>query len=82
MRTLVGIAFIMSAVTAPWWVTVPFGIALISKGVYGIVVLGGIIMDYLFGMPVEALGGFSFVYTALFASLAIISWYLHKHVLE
>ncbi len=81
-RTLTWVAFLGCAVLAPWWLTVAFGIALLSQGSYGIVVLGGIIMDYIFGAPLSALGGFATFYTALFVFLAVVAWYLKLQVLE
>lgn len=77
------IAFLASALTCPWWLTVMLGIALLALfEASGIVVAGGVLVDTAFGAPLAPLGGFQYLYTALFVMLALLSWYLHLTLSE
>ncbi|MES2135266.1 MAG: hypothetical protein V4449_03445 [Patescibacteria group bacterium] len=73
----------MSAVVANWWLTVLIGIVLIGLfQAYITLILGGVLMDVLFGAPMAPLWGFQYLYTALFLILVGLSWYLHRTLSE
>ena len=75
--------FLLSALLAPWWVTVPYGIVVVAyaRSPWA-AILGGLIMDVTFGAPIASLGGFSYLYTALFAFLSLIAVLLRSRMIE
>lgn len=76
-------AFLLSALLLPWWATVLLGIAVIGiYRSYAVAIIGGIMMDLLFGIPQPALFGFAYVYTLLFAILSAVAFYLDRRILE
>lgn len=77
------VAFFVSVFFCPWWLTVSFGILLLSFFESSIaVIIGGMCMDLVFSAPLTPFGGFEYLYTTLFLILAILSWYLHKTLSE
>lgn len=83
MKYFLSAAFVASVAFMPWWVALPLAIVLLAEWQAAFVVIsGGIMRDLLFGVPQPALWGFSMIYTAVFGFLALLSWYLHIHVLE
>lgn len=75
--------FFLSALFLPWFAAVFFGVLLIAWWQeYGLVILGGVLMDILFGASIVSLGGISFLYTALFALLSLIAALLRRSMLE
>ncbi len=77
------LAFFISVFTCPWWLTISLGILLLSLFEAGITVIsGGVLMDGVFGAPLPLLGGFHYLYTALFIVLVACSWYLHRTLSE
>lgn len=82
-KVFFGVAFLVSAVVLPWFVTVTLGIiALVYFQLYGTVIVGGLLLDLLFSIPEPHLFGFSYIYTALFLLLALIAVYLERAILE
>lgn len=80
-RIFLSIAFFFSIFTLPWWVSVLLSIFLLALFQAGImVIVGGIMMDILFGAPVDILSGFQYLYTALFLFLALLTLYLKARV--
>jgi hypothetical protein len=71
--------FFASIVYCPWWVTLFIAIWLAPyKGSFAPLVIGGLLMDVMFGSRVASLGGFSYVYTLVFVGAALVSWYLRE----
>jgi hypothetical protein len=69
-RAFALIAFFTSAAFAPWALTVGAAVFLVATLRARVsVILGGALMDALYSVPVPALGGFAYFYTALFALL-------------
>jgi len=76
-------AFFGSAVFAPWALTVMIGVALIAVWHSRFsVIFGGVLMDSLFGVPIPALGGFAWVYTALFVLLVGIDSVVRTRMID
>ena len=83
VQVAVILVFLFSALAAPWWVTIPLGFFLmVLFDSVLIPIAGGFLMDSVFGAPLGTLGGFSFLYTALFAGLACVYWGLQKTLVE
>lgn len=82
-RAFVTLIFFLSAVLLPWYVPVSLGIILIVlwQG-YIEAILGGIILDAAFGAPIIALGGFAWLYAALFAGLSLMAFVLRRLMLD
>jgi len=77
------LAFCISVVTLPWWLTFFLGIVYLSKGGSVVaVVIGGFIIDELYGAPIPVLHGFSFLYTGLALMLAIATLYFRTYLFE
>jgi hypothetical protein len=82
-RILTTAAFFVSILFAPWMLTVLIGIILLSAWrERSLLIIGGAMADALFGVPVPALGGFAFIYTALFALLIITELFLRKSMID
>ena len=74
-------AFFISVLFLPWFVTVAIGvIAIAFYRAYLSVVIGGVLIDSLFGVPL--FGNFAFFYTALFVALSLIAVFLRRTMLE
>ena len=83
MRIAILFAFFASILFLPWFVTVALGVVLIAwYQAYLSVLIGGVLLDSMFGAPIAALGSFSFIYTALFACLSAVSYVLRRRVME
>ncbi len=83
MKFIVGSVFLFSALFFPWWVSVPFGILVtLYPGGYVIALLGGVSMDTVFGAPLATLGGFAYLYTALFALSSVLVYILRDRVVD
>ncbi|MBV9349625.1 MAG: hypothetical protein JO026_02640 [Patescibacteria group bacterium] len=77
IRLLLGIAFAISLFSLPWWISTGIAIFFLSAGGNPfLVVLGGLILDRMFGAPLGTLAGLSHFYTVYFALLAALSAYL------
>lgn len=77
------ISFFLSVLFLPWWVSVFFGVVLLAVWrAYVSVILGAIILDVVFGIPLAAFGGFAYLYTLIFVTLSVIVLFLHKAMLE
>lgn len=82
MHVLTFVAFFAAVLFLPWFVVVPLGIALIAYyHAYLSVIIGGILLDSLFGAPIGVFSGFSFLYTALFAFLSAGAYVLRRSML-
>jgi len=82
-RIALSVLFLISALTCPWWLTAAFGILLLSFfEAWFLVILGGVLTDAAFGVPLAPLGGFAYLYTALAVLLATGSWFLHRTLSE
>lgn len=82
-QILGNVAFLLSAVLLPWWVTVALGVFCLAEfRSYAVVIAGGLLMDFVFGIPEPRLFGFSFIYAALFVLLAFTTWFLNRAILE
>lgn len=83
MKYVLGLSFLVSAVLLPWWVSVLFGIGVTLYPGSGVVLLiGGVIMDTLFGAPIATLGGFAYLYTVLFSIIAAVVYLLRDRVVD
>jgi hypothetical protein len=83
MMFVLSAAFLISVVTMPWWACVALAVLVLAYGkAYWVVIAGGAARDLIFGAPQPALMGFSYIYTTVFIFLALISWYLHRNMLE
>lgn len=77
------VSFFISAVYLPWWFTVILGVMLLSVwNAYVSVILGALLLDMLFGSPLTSFGGFAYLYTAVFATLAALVLFLNRTMLE
>ncbi|MES2014285.1 MAG: hypothetical protein V4437_00530 [Patescibacteria group bacterium] len=77
------VAFFASACMCPWWLTVFLGVILLALfGNVPLVVIGGLLMDFIFGAPIPSLLGFSYLYAMLFLFLGALSWYLRRTLSE
>lgn len=82
-RALLGLLILVGAFALPWWVVVPLVIAFLAQGgTPAVPITAGLIMDLTFGVGIQSLGGFSYLYTALFAFLSLVAWYLLKTLSE
>lgn len=82
-RVLVSIAFFVSIVALPWFVSVPLGVLIIALwGASVEAVIGGIMLDSMFGAPIQALAGFPFLYTTLFLVLALGAFVMRRLMIE
>lgn len=82
-RALLGFLILIGAFFAPWWVVVLLVIAFLAQGGTPLIpISAGLIMDVTFGVSVQSLGGFSYLYTVLFAFLSLVAWYLLKTLSE
>lgn len=82
-RALIYLSLVLGILYLPWWAVAAVAVtALALWSSYAVVFLAGIVMDLSYGAPVAALGDFSFVFTLLFAFLAVVAWFLDKTLLE
>lgn len=82
-RALAVFAFFLSIVSLPWFAATALGIFILSVWrERGFLILGGVLMDALFSVPVPSLGGFAYFYTALFALLILIEFFLRKSMID
>lgn len=83
LRITLIVVFFLSAILAPWWCTALIAVILAAKGNDLFVLpIGGVCVDILFGTPIASLGGFSFVYTTVFSILALVAFFIHRHIFE
>lgn len=76
-------AFVLSAFFLPSTVTVLVAVLLIGLWrSYLLVLAVGVLVDVSLGLSVASLGGFAYVYTALFAFLALLSIVLERALIE
>ncbi len=80
-----GVYFVclISALTAPWWVTVPLLVYALSFEYSAPYVVGiAVVMDSLYGTGIPALNGFSALYTCMFLALGLLTLFLRRRVLD
>jgi hypothetical protein len=83
MQYSVYLVLIASALTLPWWVTVPLMVFALSFTYGAPVVVGvAILMDSLYGTNINALYDISFLYTLVFTCAAGMSIILRARMLE
>jgi hypothetical protein len=77
------VLFFVSIVIGPWWLTVIVGTVLLARWNAVIpVVVGGILMDMLFGVPLTLIGNTMALYTLAFSLMAFASLYLSATMIE
>lgn len=83
MKYVLVALFVVSLISAPWWVVVPLGIILttIPLGI-PVAVLGGVYLDAVFGAPIASLGGMAHLYTALFVGAGLLSTLIAGRVVD
>ena len=83
IRVFVIALFFISTFVLPWWVVLALGTALIVyfRALLS-VVLGGLIMDTLYGVPLAVFFDVSYFYTGTFFGLAISAHLLRTYLLE
>jgi hypothetical protein len=83
IRLFISAMFFVSLITLPWYASVMLGIVLIAlwKG-YVEVILGGILLDAVFGAAPFYLWGVPIFYTALFVLLSLLGMILGRIIME
>lgn len=82
-RFFLALAFVISLVSLPWWVSLLCAILYLAEGGNPLLVIaGGIVFDLMFGSPVHSLGGFRFLYSVFAVCISIAALYLNKALLE
>lgn len=77
------LAFFASILFLPWYVPVMLGVLLIAfYQAYLFAIIGGIVLDSMFGTSIISLYSVSFLYTILFATLSILSALLRRYMME
>ena len=74
------VLFYLSIFILPWWLSLFLGILLLVFIQAYDVLLGGIAADLLYGVPVAALGGISFLSTILLCAIAIVVFVLRRRL--
>ena len=74
---MISALFLVSLVFLPWWVSVPLGIIAATTKYGGpIAVFGGVVLDAVYGTPIDILFGFQYVYTTLFLLVVLLVYVL------
>lgn len=75
--------FFASILFLPWYFSVVIGIFIISQWkAYTSAIIGGILLDTLYGGPIITLYGFAYIYTGLFVVLVILAFFLRRAMME
>lgn len=75
--------FFASILFLPWYVPVLLGLFIIVQWkAYTSAIIGGIILDGMFGAPIITLYGFAYIYTALFVILSLLAFFLRQVMME
>lgn len=83
MKFLLAIAYLLSALTLPFVVTVVLAIFYLAEGgSILLAVFGGVLVDLVFGAPVAAVHGFSYLSALLMLVLGAATLYLRQALLE
>ena len=80
-RATGSLLFFISIFLLPWWVTLLLGVFLLVVFESYEVVLGGAVIDLLYGAPVPFFGGVSFLATAVFLILSVGVFFLRRRLL-
>lgn len=82
-RFFLALAFLISLIALPWWVSVCVAIVYLAEGgnIF-VVILGALIFDTLFGAPIARLGGFSHLYTTFAVILSVATYFLRTALFE
>lgn len=82
-RIILSIAYVLSAVLLPWWLTVFLGVVLLAYlQSYVVVIIGALVLDTMHGAGIVQLFGVSFLYTGLFLFLIICERILRTQLLD
>jgi len=83
MIPIVVVMWFVGIVLMPWWLFIWIGVVLATFR-YGWVplIIGGIILDSWFGAPIVALGGVSYIYTALMVCISAAVWALRTRMMN
>lgn len=75
--------YLVASAICPWWVVVPFGIVIATLP-YGapVAIIGGVILDALYGTPLPILFNFQYVYTLLFVVVVVLIELLSDRVVD
>lgn len=83
IRTFLTAIFFVSVLFAPWWLSVALAVLLLSFfKAYFEVIVGGVIMDSVFGAPIMSLFNIEFLYTILFTILVVTTYFFRKVIME
>ena len=75
--------FFASILFSPWYIPVLLGLLIIIQWkAYTSAIIGGIILDGMFGAPIITLYGFSYIYTTLFVILSFLAFFLRQVMME
>ncbi len=75
--------FFASVLLGPWWISIAAGIWIASISERSVpLIVGGMLMDMLFGAPIPALFGFNFLYTTIFLLIVLSALYFRRRILE
>ncbi|MDP3735576.1 MAG: hypothetical protein Q8R39_04070 [bacterium] len=80
-RFLTDLVLFTAAFFTPWWLVVPGAALLLFRyhSAYELIVLG-VILDALYGLPVRQLGGFRFPFTVLCTLLFLMLEFLRPRL--
>ncbi len=82
-HVILGLAFLVSLIMLPSFATVAIAVVYLAEGGnLFLVILGGFVLDELFGAPVSALYGFSYLYTTLALILSLSTLYFRRALFE
>lgn len=77
------ILFFASILFLPWYISVFIGVVIIARWhAYVSAIIGGIILDSMFGAPIVALHNFAYIYTILFIILSAFAFFLRHAMME
>lgn len=83
MQYALYLVLVASALTLPWWVTVPLMVLALSFEHGAPFVIGtALLMDSLYGTNIDSLYGLSFLYTLLFAIAATVSILMRRSMMD
>lgn len=83
MQYALYLIILASALTLPWWVTVPLMVIALSFEYGAPYVVGvALIMDALYGTNIDSLFGLSFLYTLVFTMAACVSILMRRRMMD
>jgi K+-sensing histidine kinase KdpD len=82
-KIFVIVAYGISIIFLPWWVSVALAVILLGVWqAYASVIVGALLLDIVFGAPLFAFSGFSYLYTLIFVVLVAVTFVLARAMLE